>query len=298
MPSITQTGLDLEERLRLVEERARMMELELDYQRRLNAISNAHMSAASKLVMWAVRKRILVLWHYDNAVGQAVEMHMSDLMSDTGLSADAVGKSVKALHAAGLVERTQKYERLKDGKIRTRVYVALTMLAYFPETAFLDESSKRNHGGDRVCKFCGSRHLTRITKVVCDDCHEQQEEEERTPVNAPTLDERLEAEEQEERTRPEVAVLTTSQPAPDLDEEEDDEPTEKRPVVKLQPSTTHEPGTSIKKGTTTPERPAKPTDLCKFCNVAHWTWYSEENWYICVDCYSPAPGRDITWTPF
>ncbi len=270
--SITHEGT--QEQLERSLERERALQLELDYHRRLFSVSNRYISPTDKLVMWAVRGYILRRWHLDNAIGQEVEVRMGELAEDTGLCAATVGRSIKALHAAGLVERREFKERVKNGQTHTHVFVALTMLSYYPETVRMDDGDKRNHGGERVCKFCGSKHLTKVTKIVCDDCHMQQEDEERIPVNGPDPDE----------------IVTEPEPQ--------EEP---QPIA----YETHERRTSIKEGKRHATHPPKPDVPCKFGHGKRWIWYSEENWYICAECYSPAPkaeiseeGRDITWTPF
>jgi hypothetical protein len=45
---------------------------------------------------------------------------------------------------------------------------------------------------------------------------------------------------------------------------------------------------SISISSQTPQAATVPTQTCQFCHVRRWTWYLDDQEWICLDCYSPA----------
>ncbi len=267
------------------------LEEELDYQRRLNGVSTKYLTPTDKIVMWAVKRYILVLWHIDNAIGEHVQIYMPEIAVITGLTPKAVGRSIQALHSVGMLDRlADPPTRQDNGRMITRVYVALTYLSLHPEELYVsDEKKERNWGGERqYCRFCGSDKLVKRKVVTCKCCGNDQDEPEETPINPPLDDDPVDladdpddqADNISEIALPDTSPLPVVVVADPVDQ--GDEDTEKRPVVRP---------------ILLDDVPTMPPDVpCKFGCGYKWIWFpgdeKEPAGYVCGECYScpPDPG--------
>lgn len=310
---------------------------EAEYTHRVYAIDNQIISCSQKIVFLAVRDYIYTLWDQSNALSQRVEIPMSVIANATGLSRDACGSAIKRLHDVGLLDRTDWNEPLKDGKRRTHVYAALTLLAESLEL-IPEITATRGHGGDRqLCKHCGSDKLVRRKRVytICKNCGQHQDDtvETEEDVNPPDpladvapivpfsgpgaqTSERSDVEESE---RSDVQVPESD--VPDVAVEDDPPvaplawepagryvPKSLRQVDDVEPPRQDEaasPAASSAPIVVQRPRGPKPTTPCVHCStkekaVIRWIWTEEDGGgYICMGCYSPPSKEkgDVVWMP-
>jgi hypothetical protein len=291
---------DLRERLRRAEERLQWFEALLDWSRRLFAVDNHILSAAQKVVMWVTWCYIFSLWDVSNVEGQWVELPVGGVLSPkTGLSSDTCGKAVKALHGVGLLEREERTPPVgerEDGIVRTHIFVRLGLLSWTPEALRLQPGEKgRGHGGDREprqhCVDCGSDRLLRETRIVCGACGRQQGEVIVEPVN--DLDE-------EDGGRASVGDMPDEHEVLEHSDVQEsgcyDAETFERLDTGAQDAAWRvvSPAGGQVQPVVVPKaraRPPRPEVECKFCHVRAWIWYEGEQQYVCLHCYSPAPGQ-------
>lgn len=156
---------------------ARIRELEQELAWHKRTMSNQHISAANRIILTHVNE---VTKKAPASDGQAprIALHLPTVAKACGMSVRSVSTGLKDLDKTGalrkLVEPVISQSGENKGKLVTRVFVQpdLEMLAR-PEK--IKPEVPRNHGGNRVCPECGSRHIKRKAVYTCLECEHKWE---------------------------------------------------------------------------------------------------------------------------